>query len=293
MSILETYQQNTWNYSWQPEETASAMSTIENGKILFLPNLKFALEDNEKKFLSPDCLKKGAKNISYNLHTDKLNGAEVATEDYLQLKNMLQRYAKQSAALISNLLPHYKNKVIHARTSYRPVQVSQRKTSYRKDDKLLHVDAFPATPNQGMRLLRVFCNIHPNSEPRLWHIGQTFPEVAQEFLPQIKKPIPGFATLLKSLKLTKTLRSEYDHIMLQMHNKMKADATYQAKAKMFEVAFPAGSSWIVQTDQVSHAALSGQYLLEQTFYLPVVAMQQPELSPLKVLEKMLGRQLVP
>lgn len=293
MSILETYQQDSWNYSWQPEETTLATNTIENGKILFLPNLKFTLEENEKKFLAPACLKKGAKNISYNLHTDKLNGAEVTAEDYLTLKNMLQRYAQQSATLIANLFPHYQNNVIHARTSYRPVQVSQRKTSYRKDDKLLHIDAFPATPNQGMRLLRVFCNIHPGTEPRLWHIGQSFPEVAQQFLPHIKKPIPGFANLLKYLKLTKTLRSEYDHIMLHMHNKMKADSAYQAKAKMFEVAFPAGSSWIVQTDQVSHAALSGQYMLEQTFYLPVTGMLQPELSPLKVLEKMLQRQLAP
>ena len=34
------------------------------------------------------------------------------------------------------------------------------------------------------------------------------------------------------------------------------------------------------TDQVSHAAMAGQYQLEQTFLLPVEAMSDPERSPL-------------
>lgn len=47
------------------------------------------------------------------------------------------------------------------------------------------------------------------------------------------------------------------------------------------IDFPAHSTWLVFTDHVSHAALSGQFLLEQTFYLPVDAMVAPEKSPLK------------
>ena len=38
-----------------------------------------------------------------------------------------------------------------------------------------------------------------------------------------------------------------------------------------EVAFPAGSSWLVFTDQVLHAALGGEFALEQTFHLDVAA----------------------
>jgi hypothetical protein len=40
------------------------------------------------------------------------------------------------------------------------------------------------------------------------------------------------------------------------------------------------------TDQVSHAAMSGQYQLEQTFYLPVAAMIDESRSPLRVLERL-------
>jgi len=56
-----------------------------------------------------------------------------------------------------------------------------------------------------------------------------------------------------------------------------------------KVDFPAGSTWIAFTDQVSHAATAGQYQLEQTFLLPVDAMADPERSPLRVLERIMGR----
>ena len=82
------------------------------------------------------------------------------------------------------------------------------------------------------------------------------------------------------LKATKTLRSAYDHIMIQLHDRMKLNNDYQKNVTKTPVWFPAMSTWIVFTDQVSHAALGGQYLLEQTFYLPVEAMAQPEHSPL-------------
>jgi hypothetical protein len=73
---------------------------------------------------------------------------------------------------------------------------------------------------------------------------------------------------------------------------MKADETYQKTSQQLAVDFPAGSTWLVFTDQVPHAALAGQYQLEQTFLLPVDAMQQPERSPLRVLEGLKDRRLV-
>jgi hypothetical protein len=57
------------------------------------------------------------------------------------------------------------------------------------------------------------------------------------------------------------------------------------------VDFPAGSTWLAFTDQVSHAAMAGQYQLEQTFLLPVAAMIEPDRSPLRILERLKGRRL--
>jgi hypothetical protein len=55
--------------------------------------------------------------------------------------------------------------------------------------------------------------------------------------------------------------------------------------------FPPGATWVCFTDWVSHAAISGQYALEQTFYVPVGAMKRPRLSPLRVLERLTKRVL--
>ena len=47
------------------------------------------------------------------------------------------------------------------RTSFRPGAIETRALSPRKDDKRLHVDAFPSSPVQGRRIFRVFTNAHP------------------------------------------------------------------------------------------------------------------------------------
>ena len=41
-----------------------------------------------------------------------------------------------------------------------------------------------------------------------------------------------------------------------------------------------------------HAASSGQFMLEQTTHLPLSAPYEPERSPLAVLERITGRELV-
>jgi hypothetical protein len=97
--------------------------------------------------------------------------------------------------------------------------------------------------------------------------------------------------LLALLRVTKTRRSPYDALMLQLHDRMKEDDEFQRSSAQTAMDFPAGSTWLAFTDQVSHAAMSGQYQLEQTFMLPVDAMESPDRSPLRVLERLKGRRL--
>ena len=80
--------------------------------------------------------------------------------------------------------------------------------------------------------------------------------------------------------------------MLALHDGAKLDASYQKTAPQIEFAFPAGTTWMCFTDQTMHAAMSGQFCVEQTFHLPVEVLSYPERSPLKVLERMTGRALV-
>jgi hypothetical protein len=74
---------------------------------------------------------------------------------------------------------------------------------------------------------------------------------------------------------------------------MKRSKDYQRAAPQSEFHFPPGSTWIVFTDAVSHAALAGQHLFEQTFYLPVTAMLDQGKAPLRILERLAARALTP
>jgi hypothetical protein len=289
--MLETFNTSEWSELFTVENQERALNQLESGSILYFPQLPFTLSENEKIFLTPKFSDPSSKNISYHSVRNKLYGVRKLNDDQRnQLKTMLNRYVQHSQTLVRNLLPLYQAHLIMGRTSFRPVQISGRQTSYRKDDKRLHVDAFPSSPNQGKRIIRVFCNINPQDD-RVWRIGEPFENVAKRFAPAIPKPIPGSAALLHLLNITKTKRTAYDHYMLRMHDRMKEDEHYQQTVSQQEVRFPPASSWIVQTDHVSHAAMQGQYLLEQTFYLPIHAMKNPELSPQRVLENLLQQPL--
>ncbi|WP_256251338.1 Kdo hydroxylase family protein, partial [Burkholderia ubonensis] len=128
--------------------------------------------------------------------------------------------------------------------------------------------------------------------PRVWRVGEPFEAVAKRFLPRIRPQLPGSAWLLNMLHVTKTPRSAYDHLMLNLHDSMKADLDYQKNSPQETMPFPPGSVWICFSDQASHAVMSGQFMLEQTFFLPVDAMVRRDCAPLGILERLTGRALV-
>jgi hypothetical protein len=96
---------------------------------------------------------------------------------------------------------------------------------------------------------------------------------------------------MQGLGLTRGRRTPYDNLMLQLHDAAKEDDAYQASAPHADVSFPPGATWMVFTDGVVHAALGGRYAFEQTFYVPVEAMVDPGVSPIRTLERMTGRAL--
>jgi hypothetical protein len=97
---------------------------------------------------------------------------------------------------------------------------------------------------------------------------------------------------LQALGLTKGRRTAYDHAMLALHDLAKLDDAYQHAAPWRDAAYPSGASWVVFTDAALHAAMGGQHALEQTFLLPVEAMADPDRSPLRTLERLMGKRLV-
>jgi 3-deoxy-D-manno-oct-2-ulosonic acid (Kdo) hydroxylase len=267
-----------------------AVDALENGKVLFLPRYGFPLADPERVLLSPTVVNK-SKNVSYDPRTGVLGGTELSGANASLLRGMIARFADFAQELLLELISSYADGLIRARTSFRPVEVEGRVSSWRKDDSRLHVDSFPSAPTGGKRILRVFANVNPEGRSRVWRVGEPFEQMAARFLPSIGRPLPGSGALFAFLRITKSPRTEYDHLMLHLHDHMKADDRYQKEVEQIEQEFPPGCTWLTFSDQVSHAAMRGQYQFEQTFLLPIAKMRDERRSPLRVLERLTGRKL--
>jgi hypothetical protein len=291
MTPIINFGHSDWAAPFSAAEQAAAIEAIEDSGIVIFPHLAFVFAPEEQGLFDEVVAARGAKNVSYNA-AGEIGGVEDAQKNNPALGAMLKRFASSAQSLLDNLLPAYRGQLDEGKVSFRPSEVAGRASSWRKDDTRLHVDAFPSNPTLGRRIVRVFSNVNPEGAPRVWRVGESFDAVAQRFYPKLKRPLPGSALLLRALGITKRRRSDYDAFMVQLHDAMKADMQYQKNCPYTEIKFKPGSTWVVCTDQVSHAALSGRFMLEQTMTLPVEAMQRAERSPLKVLERLTGRELV-
>lgn len=278
---------------------------LEQGDILFFPSMPFSFAQSDIDFLLTQRQGGSAtrKNIAYKPQIDRItnhNGANA--EERTRLKEVLRNYSKQATEFLSVLLAPYEKGWKHDYASFRPFQEKGRKLRLRARNDLLHIDAFPTRPLHGTRILRFFTNINP-TESRHWITSSGFAELAQEYAAKIAVPPSESYRLagrlerklkqwLKKLGVKIALRSPYDTFMLNMHNFLKENSEFQEKCSKDHWDFPPGSCWAAFTDQLSHAALAGQYALEQTFLVPQKVLLCPEKSPISVLERLSGRNLV-
>jgi hypothetical protein len=286
--MLETLPLTDWNGPYEAAVKARAVAALEAGSVLFFPSLSFRLKDSEKQFLDGKVSDGKAKNISLDPDTRKIQATALTGEKAQELAAMMQRFSDSAASLVHDLLPY--RAVERARTSFRPVEVKGRSYSKISDDRLLHVDAFPSRPMRGRRILRFFANVAP-AAPRHWLVGEPFEPFAKSFLPRIGPHLPGKSWLYEKLGVTRGRRSLYDELMLSLHDTGKLDGDFQKNSPRQAVDFPPRSCWLVFTDQVLHAALGGEFALEQTFHLDVAEMAEPARAPIKVLERLSGRAL--
>jgi hypothetical protein len=273
-------------------------SELEKGQILFFPSPPFALPQEDIDFLVS--LKPADsrlhKNISYRPEQDLLRGfADTANEP--RVHDIMQRYAAAVRSFVSLFLVPYAGKFQTDYASFRPLEEEGRDLPLHKRNDLLHVDAFPSRPTRGGRILRIFTNVNPSTD-RVWVVGERFPELASRFaepaglkkFAQASGAMRGWKRGLGTLGLPVADRAPYDKFMLHFHDWLKENTAFQnAKDGKERIDFPPMSTWLVYTDCVPHAALSGQFAMEQTFIIPVDALVAPEVSPLRVLEKMSGK----
>ena len=101
----------------------------------------------------------------------------------------------------------------------------------------------------------------------------------------------GATHLMRALGLPVADRSAYDQFMLRFHDYLKENTDFQNGCPKIRLEFPPRATWIVFTDAVPHAALSGQFALEHTYIVPTSALLSPDKAPINVLESLCGRPL--
>jgi hypothetical protein len=270
------------------------IAALEAGKVLYFPNFGqhgFAPQKEELALFREDIRDPKTRNISLSASGD-LKGVVGDDATKALMAGMIGRFRAEAEGLLSHLVPRYGEHLRRGATSFRPAVVQNRVQSWRADDRRMHVDAFPSRPNYGERLLRVFTNVNLEGEPRVWRVGEPFEDVARRFLPKVKPYSAWQAKVLNALHVTKSLRSEYDHIMLQLHDAMKSDLDYQKNAPQVTFGFPPGCAWVCFSDQTSHAVMAGQYMMEHTLQLSPMHQYDKDASPLAILTRMQGHALV-
>jgi len=274
---------------------------LEAGAILFFAAPPFQLTEDDRQFLLGQrwAEKKLHKNVSYRPAQDLLRGFGGDSAVRSRLHDIMRNYSEEVFHFLTRFLLPYAGRWVRDTASFRPLEEEGRALPLHKRNDLLHVDAFPSRPTHGRRILRVFTNLHP-TRPRVWLTAERFGELAARYA--FDAGLPRMATggsllrrqvlrLGRALHLPGADRSAYDRFMLRFHDWLKESAAFQAACAKTRLEFPPLSTWVVMTDAVPHAALSGQFALEYTALVPTEAWVAPEHAPIRVLEALCGRRL--
>jgi len=282
-----------------PQTGAFLCEQLERGQVLLFREVPFAFPDADRKFLLSRSAAESRfhKNISYRPASGAVHGS-ADNSDRERLLDVMQRFSREAAAFVARLLTPYAGKMRLDFASFRPLEEQGRDLPLHKRNDLLHVDAFPSRPTRGGRILRIFVNINP-AAGRVWNVGAPFHAFVPGLMgsgsrlqpPQRGKAAQLFAHAAARLGLPVADRSHYDEFMLYLHDWLKENSGFQKDSPKREIVFPSGCCWMVYTDGVPHAVMSGQFALEQTFIVPVDALVAPEASPLRVLESAMGKKL--
>jgi len=299
-SHLITLQDPTGSADWNDARARQICRGLEVGDIVFFPSSPIVISTEDRELLLGRKQSSSAyhKNIAYRPAEDRVTGLDASEQaEAAELRRILRDYSQRSVEFLSRFLIPYAGKWKLDYASFRPVQEEGRAARLHARNDLLHFDSFPTRPTNGGRILRFFTNINPQQN-RVWLTSQTFEEFGPHFattaglLSSFHNPLSrGLRSIARTLHIPGADRPPYDELMHRCHNAMKEDATFQETTLKHRWEFPPNSSWMVFTDCVSHAVLSGQYALEQTFLIPQSALVDAQRSPLAILENLAGNSL--
>ncbi|HEY5666746.1 MAG TPA: Kdo hydroxylase family protein [Gammaproteobacteria bacterium] len=284
-----------------PEEVEDA---LEAGRVVFFPRCPIDLppeQDIEWLRSGLDANLK-AKNLSYHPESDSVPRFDADAKTRIRVENMLRDHGKRVAEFWHRVLPDFMPGATLGTTSFRPVEEKGRNLKARSSNELIHIDAGAYGATNGARILRFFVNVHPERD-RVWGTKGSFEQLMQrnpELWAAAKGGKPHVPTRKGALdhlysglvgaasKVYPLFRvidsSPYDRSMRRIHNYMKETPSFKQDESDFqEVRFPPFSAWMVFTDGISHAALTGQYAFISTALIPLENSRSLDRTPYGIL----------
>lgn len=302
ISVEDYKMPSGWIKPGQPDAQARAYcDLLERGEILFFRESPFYFPDEDRAFLRAQRWSELRlhKNVSYRPGEDALRGVSGDAATIARIHSILWNYAAQVIDFAAKFLSPYAGKWILDFSSFRPLEEEGRDLPLHKRNDLLHVDAFPTRPTRGGRILRIFTNLNPD-RARVWNTGDKFDVLARKYAENAGlRKIAGESVFSRTVQnwgqklgFRGMGRTPYDTFMLRFHDYLKENSDYQANGQKTRLEFPPLATWLVFTDGVPHAVLSGQYAIEQTFLIPPASLVAPQCAPYRILESLAGSSLV-
>ncbi len=283
-----------------PDEIGDA---LERGKIVkFFPcPIELAAADalHTLRTELPRQLK--LKNVSYHPEADKVTGLDAHSPITDLAYEVLSTHRNRVTAFLQKVMPTLARNIKVGTCSFRPIEEKGRNLKPHASNELVHVDAGAYGATNGDRILRFFVNVNPEVD-RVWASKGDFPELFAKFgreaglyedlSPTLERSVFGKlrTSLLNGLAgaglpLAPMLDSSpYDRVMRKFHNYMKDTPEFQQITEGHQTfRFEPFSAWMVLTDMVSHASVSGQHALVYTGLVKLKDCRLPELAPFNIL----------
>lgn len=281
---------------------------LERGAIAYFPETPVPLPAaDDLDFLRqelPGRIK--LKNVSYHPEAGKIRGLD--SDDAALRERVTRILVKTSddiAAFLARTAPRLTDRWTVGTCSFRPLEERGRNLSAHASNELVHVDAGAYGATNGDRILRFFINVNPAVD-RVWATKGNFPDLlaahgdkagldygdaGSRYLQKgpFDHLLSGTLNALAAagLPALKVLDSSpYDREMRRFHNYMKDTPAFQQQTEGHEeYRFPPFSAWMVFTDMVSHACLSGQFAFVHTSLVRLENCRLPEMAPINILRQ--------
>lgn len=276
---------------------------LENGRIVQFPECPIELPSPaDLEFMRQEMPKHlASKNISFHPEAGKIIGIKGERDVIERTQRILKEHNARVQAFLTRVMPTLTRNWQVGTASFRPLQEKGRDLPAHASNELVHVDAGAYGATHGDGIIRFFVNVNP-TEDRVWVTKGAFADLYKRFgaqagvaprngddmaegaLDKLRTSVThGLAAVVPAARLLDS--SPYDRVMRRFHNFMKDTPAFQAEPVGHqEFRFKPFQAWMVFTDRVSHACLSGQHAFVDTFVVRLGSCRLPQMAPINILK---------